>query len=117
MPRPEADWKNQPRHAFDWLSTVLGVVLISLYSFLWLSVGRIEYSAMALFFATWLVLFFSPYWQPILYVLASVVVIPYTVYGLFTDLPSGTLVILALVLNCVFVALVLFLFFREERGR
>lgn len=112
--KASADWKNQYRHALDWISVGIGVLLMALYAYLWWTNAGPRYWGMALLFLVWLVVYFSDYWQPILYVALSVVVVSYTVFWLVSWVWREPLAMVAIVLNLAFVSIALYLFVHEE---
>lgn len=115
MVRPGVDWKNEPRHIWDWFLVVVAVVLLSLYLYLWWTDGAPHYLAIGLVFVVWLGVYFTEYWQPILYLVVALAVALITgvvvVDGLW-DQPLGQLAIL---LNIVVLLTSGYLFVYEER--
>lgn len=110
----DLDWKNQPRHIVDWFIVVVAVVLLVVYLSLWGLSGRTDYVIVGLLFVAWLSVFFTGYWQPILYLLTAVGVGFLTV-GLFVggawEQPLGQVAIL---LNGVFILTSGYLFLYED---
>lgn len=113
---PEADWKNQPWHVLDWLTVAVAVVLSAMFAYGWWTDGHAYQLGLSLVLLVWLAIFFSSYWQPILY---PVIVVVFTVYALFAllvghwDRPMDQI---RLVLSGGFVLLALYLFVAEDPG-
>lgn len=115
MVLPELDWKNQPRHIVDWFIVVVALVLLPVYLYLWGANAGPQFFGIGLFFVAWLGVFFTDYWQPILYIVVAMAV-AFITWALFRgglwEQPIGQIAIL---LNGVFLLTSVYLFFYEER--
>lgn len=108
------DWKNQPRHIVDWFIVVVAVVLLVVYLSLWGLSGRTDYGIVGLLFVAWLSVFFTGYWQPILYLLAAVGVGFLTGGLLVSGVWEQPLGQVAILLNGVFILTSGYLFLYED---
>lgn len=108
------DWKNQPRTILDWVAVVVAVVLLSVHLYQGLVDGAVHHYGIWVVYAAWLVVFFTDYWQPILYLLTALAVAVITAFlllGGYWEQPIDFAVIL---LTTVFLLLMVYLFFHEE---
>lgn len=114
MGDPPADWKVQDRHALDWV--VVAVVLGLVGGYLYL--GSVEelslYFGVAVALVAWLVLFFSRYWQTILYLPAIVLVSAVTAVWILRGTWAREPAIAVISLNAVLLAVTSYLLFAEE---
>lgn len=117
MGKPEADWKQQHRHVFDWLAVVVAVLLVIVYLSVWLTDGQTQYFGITMVFVAWLVVFFTDYWQPILYLLMALVVTSLIVFWLLSGVWNQPITQAAILLKIVFLLLIVYLYTDEERGR
>lgn len=115
MVLPDADWKNQPRHVFDWLTVVNAGFLVVIYVYQGWREGEALYIGLAAVLIAMGVVYFSAYWQPILYLLLAGAISIVTVVWLWEGVRGQTLVQAAIGFQVVFVVLNLYLFTSEER--
>lgn len=115
MVRPELDWKKQGRNIFNWLTIVCAVVLITVYLTLWWMDGQQYYIQLALLFFAWLGVFFTDYWQPILYLVMASVIIVVLIFWTFESLWDQPLDYIATLLKIAFLLLVSYLYYYEEK--
>lgn len=111
---PEADWKNQPRHLLDWLAVAFAAVLSAVYAYGWWIDGHVHYLGLSLVLLVWLGLFFTSYWQPVLYPLIATVLAIYALFALLDGSLGQLAEQIRLVLAGAFVLLLLYLFIAEE---
>ena len=111
---PGADWKNQPRNILDWVTILVAVVLVLVHFYQgWLEGGAHNHGIWLVFIA-WLVVYFTEFWQPILYLVMAVTTAIITVsliLGGYWDQPIDQVTI---VLTTVFLLPMVYLFFHEE---
>lgn len=115
MVRPELDWKKQGRNIFNWLTIVFAVVLITVYLTLWWMDGQLYYLQLALLFFVWLGVFFTGYWQPILYLVMASVIIVVLIFWAYEGLWDQPLGHIATLLKIAFLLLVTYLYYYEAR--
>lgn len=111
---PDADWKNQNRHRFDWLTLLVGGSLVVLYLYLGAVMGDGRFVALALVLALWAGIYLTRYWQPVLYLLMATLVAGVTLAWLLTVNTHLPLERVAIALNVAFLVLSLYLFTDEE---
>lgn len=116
MGRPAADWKHQRRHALDWLSIALALSIVGVYLYLWSTDGRSPFGGVALAFVLWLALYVTPYWQPVLYLVAALLLAAVTLGMVYYGVRTETVPLVAIGLNVVFAGLATYLFTTEESG-
>lgn len=116
MVRADADWKNDDsRHrVLDWVAVVLAVALVALYVATYLRNGHQEPIALAVILAGWTVLYFTQYWQPILYLFAAAVFGGSVVVDVVTGIPDVPFYWLVVATTFAFVAAAISLFAYEE---
>lgn len=115
MVRQDVDWKNQSRQVLDWFFVAVGSVLLILYLFLWAEDGSRLFIGLAFVFGLWLVIYFTTYWQPILYILMAIVISIVTGFWFWLGLWDQLVIQLGMMLNLVFFLLCVYLFLYEER--
>ncbi|MDS0281261.1 hypothetical protein [Haloarcula onubensis] len=111
---PDADWKNQERHRFDWLTLLVVGSLVSLYLYLATVMNDGSYVALALVLALWAFIYLTRYWQPVLYLLMAVIIAGVTLAWLTMGNSHPPFERLAIALNVGFLALSIYLFDYEE---
>jgi hypothetical protein len=117
MGKAEADWKEQrQQHAPDWLTAGVALLLAALYAYLWLLDGQAEYLAITAVLLAWVGVFFTRYWQPILYLFVAIFVASLTVLWIVRGVWQRPVFLVAVVLDVVFLLLVVYLFATEERA-
>lgn len=117
MGKAEADWKEQQqRRAPDWLAAGVALLLVALYAYLWWLDGQPEYLAIAAVILAWVAVFFTRYWQPILYLFVAILVASLTVLWFVRGVWQRPVFMAAVVLDLVFLVLVVYLFATEERA-
>lgn len=113
MVRRDADWKEQDRHALNWLTAIVVILLVAINLYQWWR-GSDPNAVLAAALGAWGILYFTGYWQPILYPIAAIVLSG----GTFTRFWRGTwdepINFLTIVLNVLFVSLSVYLFLTEE---
>lgn len=114
MVRPELDWKNQPRHIFDWFAILVAVLLIATYLSLWWLDGRSPYLVMAMVFSAWLAVYFTAYWQPILYLIMAAIVVGIPILYLPAQAFDGPIGLSAILLTVIFLLVIGYLLISEE---
>lgn len=114
MVLPEKDWKNQPRHIVDWFIIVVAFVLLSVYLYLWGTGGGKQYLILGVAFVAWLGVFFSDYWQPILYLLGALAIGLITLALFRSSLWEQLIGQMAILLNGIFLLTSVYLFFYED---
>lgn len=108
------DWKNQPRTLLDWVTVIVALVLISIYfSQWWIEEGARHYGIWV-FFVAWLIIYFTDYWQPILYILTALALAVITGFLLLGGFKEQPLDQAAILLTAIFLLLLVYLFFSEE---
>lgn len=118
MGKAEADWKRQQEwHAPDWITAAVALLLAALYAYLWWLDGQVEYLGIAAVFLGWLAVFFTRFWQPILYLFIAVVVTSITLLWLGRGVWERPVFQVAIALDVVFLLLVVYLFASEERTK
>lgn len=108
------DWKNQPRNILDWVTIVAAVVLVLVHFYQGWIEGGAHHHGIWLVFLIWLVVYFTEFWQPILYLVMAVTTAVITVFlilGGYWDQPVDQAMLL---LTVVFLFLMVYLFFHEE---
>ena len=113
MVLPGIDWKNQPRHILDWVTVAVALVLISIHLYQAVIDGAVHHYGIWAFFAAWLVVYFTDYWQPILYLMMAVVVAVITVFLLLSGYWKQPIDLATILLTTVFLLLMVYLFFYE----
>lgn len=111
---PGVDWKNQPQTLVDWVTVAVAVVLISIYFYQGWTAGGVYRYGIWVLFTGWLVIYFTGYWQPILYLLMAFVVTAITVFLLLGGYWEQPLDQAAILLTVLFLLLMVYLFFHEE---
>lgn len=115
MAVPESDWKNQPFRILDWIILGIGGLLLALYLFLWMSDPRGYYPVIAGILVISGIVYFTDYWQPILYPVVAiplfVVMSIWIVDGSWRQLP----ILVTMIFNSGFILLGFYLFYSEER--
>lgn len=114
MVRPELEWKSRGRNALNWLTIAFAVALITVFLALWWTVRVPFYLLLALVFIVWLDIYFTEYWQPILYLVMSVILLGLLILWAVDGLWKGLLGQTGIVLNIVFLLLVIYLYYDEE---
>lgn len=114
MVLPSADWKNQPRRAFDWVIVAVGAVLAATYAYQWWTNGDVVYGGPAVVLVGWLLVYFTRLWQPILYLVASVTVGVVTVAWVVGGEWRQPINQVAILLNLAYIGLSVYLFAAEE---
>lgn len=115
MVRQEADWKNQSRRILDWFYVFVASALLMLYLFLWAGEGSRVFIGLAFVFAIWLIIYFTAYWQPILYLIMAIVVLIVTGFWFWIGVWDQLWIQLGMLLNLAFFLLCVYLFLYEER--
>ena len=110
------DWKNQSRNAFDWLLVALAAVLLLLYLYQWWQRGGRLPLGLAAALTAGGVVYFSGYWQPILYLLATVVLTVATVGWIWLGEWHQPVAQVTIALHVVVGVLTVYLFNYEEPG-
>lgn len=114
MVLPSADWKNQPDQAADWFILGVGGLLAAIYAHQWWAVGGATYGGPAAVLIGWILVFFTKFWQPILYFAVSVTVGVVTVLWLVGGEWRQPVNQAAILLNLVYIGLSAYLFTHEE---
>ncbi len=114
MSIPDADWKNQDHHRFDWLTLLVGGALVVLYLYLAAVMRDGRFVALALVLALWAFIYLTRYWQPVLYLLMAALFAGVTLARLVTVNAPLPLERVAIALNVAFLVLGLYLFTDEE---
>lgn len=110
----EADWKNQPHQTLNWFAMVIALAIITVSLFLWWKSGQVESLGIGVIFSAWLTIFFTDYWQSILYLAMALIVIFSASLLLLGGSWNQPLDQALLLLNAVFLLLIVYLFFYEE---
>lgn len=113
MVRRDADWKVQDRHLLDWVTLGVGSLLAVLYLYRGL-LGSGQSGLLGVGLILVGVVYFTAYWQPILYLVTDLVLIGMTIFWFWDGPLEEPLVLVVAALNVVFVALTVYLFFFEE---
>lgn len=106
--------KNQPRHLLNWLLLVIAAGLLVLSLVQWWLVGGVAYIGLAAILALGEIVYFTDYWQPLLYLVVSVIISAISITWIVDGLWQQRVIQVALALNVTFVALSLYLFLAEE---
>lgn len=114
MSQSDADWKEQDHSALDWGTVVVAVALAVVYLQLGRASGRGTYFAVAGALLVWVVVFFTGYWDPILYVPAAVLTTSITVFWFVIGSWEEALHQTAALLNVVFLAITSYLVIYED---
>lgn len=117
MGKQEADWKQQRWHVLDWAAVGVAGAVIFVYLARWSIAGQDEYLGFALFFFAWVLLFFTRLWQPILYLLMTVLVFASIIFSFLGSNWEQPLGLTAILLRGAFIFIIIPLFFIEERGQ
>jgi len=112
---PAADWKNQEHRLADWLLLFLAGGITSLYLYQALLAEDLVYVSFVVLMAAWLAVYFSSYWQPVLYLVTAVIVGGTTLFWLFDGGVNRLLAQFTVVLHVLFVFVSGYLFYQEER--
>lgn len=115
MVRQDVDWKNQSRQVLDWFFVAVGSVLLVLYLFLWAEDGSRVFIGLTFVFVLWLGVYFTNYWQPILYIIMAILILIVTGFWIWLGLWNQLSIQLGILLNLVFFLLCVYLFLHEER--
>lgn len=117
MVRSDLDWKNQPRNIVDWSVILIAVLLLAMQLYLWWINGQSQYLVMAMVFFAWLAIFFTDYWQPILYAIMAGLVVFILIFGSFGEFFERPVGQIAFLLHGVFLLVILYLYFFEEASQ
>jgi hypothetical protein len=117
MVRTELDWKSERAHPLNWVAIALAVVLVALYAATWLRTGEQEPLVFAVVLAGWIGVYFTRFWEPILYLVAAAVFGGSVVIDLLTGIPGVPFYWLMVATTVAFVALAVYLFATEETYR
>lgn len=116
MVLPEADWKNQADRALDRVILLVAGGLVGIYLLLWWSNGGLDHIGLVAVLATWVSVYFTSFWQPVLYLLVAGILLGFTLLWFVDGSWERPLLLAAIVLNVLFVGLAIRLFFSEEPG-
>ncbi|NHN42725.1 hypothetical protein G9C85_13950 [Halorubellus sp. JP-L1] len=114
MVRDEVRWRNQRPKALNWVAAAFAGVLAVLHVGAWFRTMEGEPLVLAVFLVVWLGVYFTRYWQPVLYLLAAVVLGSSVAIDLLTTLPDEPFPSLVLGTTAAFVVSALYLFVSEE---
>lgn len=98
----------------DWVTIVVALVLLSIHLYQALIDGAVNHYGIWVVFAAWLVIFFTEYWQPILYLLMALIVATMTGFLLLSGYWEQPIDLATILLTSVFLLLMVYLFFHEE---
>lgn len=112
---PSVDWKNQPQTLLDWVTVVVAMVLISIYVYQGWTTGGVYRYGIWILYLGWVLIYFTAYWQPILYLLMAFAVTAITVFLLLGGYWNQPLDQAALLLTTLFLLLLVYLSFHEEQ--
>lgn len=115
MGKSELDWKQQGRNVLDWLTIMFAVVLITVYLALWWLASHPNYFLIALIIFSWLIVYFTDFWQPILYLIMAIFIVILLILWVIDGLWDRPLAQAAIVLNVGFLLLVVYLYYYEEK--
>lgn len=110
----EADWKNQPRQILDWIILIVGSGMLAVYAYLWWVEAELYLGMVSLLFVAG-ILYFTAYWQPVLYLVLSVVIATLTFIWFIDGSWRQSLVQIAIFFNGIFILLSIYLFINEEK--
>lgn len=113
MVRQDAHWKVQDHTIFDWAIIAVGMVLSMVYLYRWGS-GSDESAIISIGLLAWGLIYFTDYWQPILYFAPAIALSGVTIFWLWKGQMIGLATVVATGLNILFVLLAVYLFFIEE---
>ena len=115
MAVPGSDWKNQPGKLLNWLLVLIVVLLLLIHVYLWFILEVERYLALATTFFVWLVVFYSKYWQSVLYLVSGFFVILLLSYWFVDEVWRRPIGRIRFSLGVTFLLLSMFLFFKEEQ--
>lgn len=111
---PQADWKNQPAHLLDWVILGVSMGLLAIYLYLWWVERLIQYLGVVVVLVAAGFVYFTDYWQPVLYLVISVFLIIHLFLSIFTGSWQRLLITVASSLKIIFIILGTYLFYRED---
>ena len=112
---------GERRDRWNWLLTLLAVVLASIHLYLGFAAPSVaaetarQYLVIAALFLAGLVVYFTAFWRPVLYLLGVGFSVYLGVLWVLGGLEHFTLGVLTGVVSTAFVLLSIYLFYREER--
>lgn len=115
MAVPESDWKNKPGKFLNWLLVLIAVALFLVHGYLWFTLEVERYLALAIGFFVWLVVFYSRYWQSVLYLVSGLLLILLLSFWFVYEVWQRPIGRIRFSLGVIFLLLSAYLFFKEER--
>lgn len=117
MDFPSIEWKIQPQTRLGWVVVGIGVVLISIYFYQASSAEAGYRYVIGILFLGWLIIYFSEYWKPILYLLMAVIDIAIIVFLLLIGYWEQPLDQAALLLTAIFLLFMVYLYYQEKPSK
>jgi|GEM_PF-2599084 hypothetical protein len=114
MVRTDADWKSERPNRLSWVTVALAVGLVALYVATWLRTDGQEPLVLAILLTAWVGVYFTRYWQPILYLVAVIVFGGIVAVDLLTGVSDVPFYWLVVATTAAFVATAIYLFVIEE---
>lgn len=111
---PQADWKNQPAHILDWVIVGVSMGLLAIYLYLWWVEQLTQYLGIVVILVAGGLVYFTDYWQPVLYLVMSVFLIIHLFISIVTGSWRHSLIQVASSLKIIIIILGTYLFYRED---
>lgn len=113
MVRRDADWKRHDRQIFDWSIVLIGGLIGAVSLYQWWH-GSPQHATLAFGVTAWIAIYFTNYWQPVLYLVAVFGLLSVTLAWLWRGTWDQPLNQTVIVLNALFILLGVYLFLHEE---
>lgn len=113
MVRHEADWKEQDSQIFNWIIALVVILLVVINLYQWWQ-GSGPNAALAVGLGAWGLLYFTGYWQPILYLVAAAVLSGATLTWFWRGTWDEAINLLTIIFSVLFISLSVYLFLAEE---
>lgn len=110
----EADWKRQRGNLLDWLTAGITLGFVAVFLYLGLTGDALFFLLSGVGLFVWLLVFFSRYWEAVLYVPATVLVTAVSVVWILRGAWTRPLVQVVIVMTGVYVMLTSFLLVYED---
>lgn len=113
---PDSDWKRQDGHVLDWLVVAGALLLAAVDLYLWTVDGAVQYGVLAVVVLAWLGIYFTRFWQPILYLVMGIIVTVVVLFWLVAGIWERPIGQLAVLVKVAFLFLLGYLFYYEEES-